>query len=91
MNFKIVKQKTLKIHKNKAPPSPFTPKKENEDPQNDKKKIEDPQTLKKQKIPQSSQNEFFWEKNITIKIDGHNHHKEDKREGQNEIQRPHPP
>jgi len=34
-NFKIVKQKTLKIHKSKAPP-PLTPKK---NPQNDKKKI----------------------------------------------------
>jgi hypothetical protein len=27
---------------------------------------------------------------ITIKIDGWNNHKEDKREGQNEIQIPHP-
>jgi hypothetical protein len=42
------------------PPHLCTPKKENEDPQNDKKKIEDPQTLKKQKIPQSSQNEFVF-------------------------------
>jgi hypothetical protein len=33
----------------------------------------------------------FVETNITIKIDGQKYHKEDKREGQNEIQRPHPP
>jgi hypothetical protein len=29
--------------------------------------------------------------NIKIKTDGWNNHKEDKKEGQNEIQRPHSP
>jgi len=33
----------FKIHKSKPPP--FTPKKENEIPQNEKKKIENPQVL----------------------------------------------
>jgi hypothetical protein len=74
----------------KYSPPPFHIKKKNEDPQNDKKKIKDPQTLKKQKIPQSSQNEPFLKTNITIQTDGRNYHKEDKREGQNEIQKPHP-
>jgi hypothetical protein len=57
----MVKLKKLsKSTRAKPSPFPFTPKKENEYPQNDKKKIEDPQIKKKQKIPQSSQNELFF-------------------------------
>jgi len=34
---------------------------------------------------------FFLETKTIIKINGQNHHMEDNKEGQNEIQRPHPP
>jgi hypothetical protein len=44
-NFKILQEKTLKVHKSKTPPPPSHQKKTL------KKKIEDPQTLKRNHSP----------------------------------------
>jgi hypothetical protein len=57
------------------------PKKKNEDPQNDKKEIEDLQTFKKTKIsPKVHQILFFLKTKITIKTNGRNHIRQNKRE-----------
>jgi len=51
-------KKCSKFIRTKNPPPLSHQKEKMRTPQNDKK-IEDPQKLKKQKIPQSSQNKFF--------------------------------
>ncbi len=52
---------------------------------------EDLQTFFLKKSPKVHKMNFFLETKTIIKINGQNHHMEDNKEGQNEIQRPHPP
>jgi hypothetical protein len=81
LKFWNTKPKTFRIHKSKTtPPFPrFTPKKENEYPQNDKKKIKDFKLKRNKKPPKVHKMIFFRKKTSYKKIDG-----------QNEIQTPHP-